>query len=398
MLWKTIAALIFAFAVSGARGQNILCEYEYACYPDGEFSADNVHRIRTFGGDGPSLKEARWHKTEPIIILLGYYCPEQYTTCPIDGDGDLSVWRVFNDEVFETYFEAIEIRGWSIAYNMPIDQLELVKHKIILGTNAGSLYFLDIGNWDIGKWDTDDWERHHRDADIWDADKWELIKEKFSYNIHIAEGSVSELLLHPSDEWLLVAIDHERLFRFDLASHSASEIKLPTGDDLSLDALAFSDDGRLLANGGNGVIQIWDTDSWVAGPPADLGAESLAKLLFTDDDSQLIVLKDATVSRWSLSGKTLNLLRELQSHPNKRPCHITDGDISPDGSLLMTVDDCGQIRAWDLTADAEIFIPQLDYSNENNPGTVTQFSPDGRFLAKGGKKLGWGLFFVYHSA
>ena len=394
MLWKTIAALIFVFAVSGARGQNILCEY--FCIPDGEFSADSVHRIRALGGNPPSLKEAKWHKTEPVIILLGYYCFEHYTSCPIDGDGDLTVWRVFNDDVFqEGYFESMESRGMDIAVNMPIDQLELVNHIIILGTNAGSLYFLDIGNWDIGNWDTDDWERHTRDDDIWDAGKWERIRENFSYNIHIAEGSVSELLLHPSEEWLLVTIDHKRLFRFEFAMRAVTEIKLQTGDDLSLGALAFSDDGRLLATAGNGVIQIWDTDSWVAGPSADLGAESPAELLFTDDDSQLIILADATVSRWSLSDKTLNLLQELQSHPDKLPCRITDGDISPDGSLLMTIDECGQNRAWDLTADTEIFIPQLDYTNEDDPGTVTQFSPDGRFLVIGGKRLGWGLFFVY---
>jgi len=393
MLWKTIVALIFAFAVSDAHGQNILCQD--ACTLHGEFSADNVHRIRTFGGDVPSLKEARWHKTEPIIILLGYYCLEHlYPPCPIDGDGDLSVSRVFHADVVDVrYFQPIEIRGKYIAVNMPVDQLELVNHKIILGTNAGSLYFLDIGNWD-----TDEWERYARDDDIWDSGKWEQVKEKFSYDIHIAEGNVSELLLHPSEEWLLVAIDHERLFRFDLASHSVSEIDLQTDDDLMLDALAFSDGGRLLATAGNGVIQIWDTVSWTPEASADLGAESLAELLFTDDDSQLIVLEDATVSRWSLSGKTLNLLRELQSHPDKSPCRITDGDISPDRSLLMTVDECDQTRAWDLNADREIFIPQLDYRDEDNQGTVMQFSPDGRFLVEGSKTLGWGLYFVYHSA
>ena len=46
----------------------------------------------------------------------------------------------------------------------------------------------------------------------------------------------------------------------------------------------------------------------------------------------------------------------------------------------MTGDDCGQARAWDLTVDQEMFIPQLDFSSDDYPDEVIQFSPDGRYL------------------
>ena len=45
-------------------------------------------------------------------------------------------------------------------------------------------------------------------------------------NCFVSDGEVSELLLHPSNEWLLIAIDNAELFRFDLESQSVTEIQL----------------------------------------------------------------------------------------------------------------------------------------------------------------------------
>ena len=124
-----------------------------------------------------------------------------------------------------------------------------------------------------------------------------------------------------------------------------------------------------------------------------MSAESIKDLIFTEDDSQLIVLADASVGRWSLAEERLSFVRELEGHPDKRLCHFSDGDISPEGRLLMTTDSCMQLRAWDLAADAEIYIPQLDFSDDERPGIAVAFSPDHRFLAFVTDAY-WGLLIV----
>ena len=344
MFRKVVAIWVLVVAATGAYSQD---PRESSCKPTSAFSVDTVHRICSIGTDGFTAAELKWHKTEPYFVELSYR--HQSREVAIVG------WRFFDER---------DVRGWRLSeYSPAFVQLEIAQDMVIAGTRTGSL------------------------------NVWNLMQETFLYEVQIADGLVSELLAHPSEEWLLVAIDNERLFRFDLASRSVAEIDLHAGGDPALDALAFSNDGRLLASAGNGVIQIWETGSWAAAASADIGAVSLGAVHFVAGDSQLIVLADAIVSRWSLTGKDLTLLRRLKRHPDKRSCPITVGDISPDETLLMTVDSCVQRRAWDLIADREIYVP-LVYSNDAFQGTVSQFSPDGRYFISGGDYLYWGIWAV----
>ena len=236
--------------------------------------------------------------------------------------------------------------------NGPFTQLEVISDAIIIGTDGGRLLF------------------------------WDIKQGEFIYDLHLSYGEVSELLLHPSDEWLFAVIDDSWLFQFDLESQSAAEIHLQGTEELKIDALAFSSDGQLLAIGGNETFRIWDWSSWVQWEPQRFSAESVNDLLFTKDGTHLIVVADTFVSRWSLANNHLTFVREFKRHPSKRICLFVDGDISPDGTLLMTTDSCSQLRAWDLTTDAEIFIPGLDRSDDRNPGTAVVFSPDGLLLSE----------------
>ena len=258
MIRKMIAIWILVFAVAGAYSQE--SRYVSQCTAKSAFSVDTVHRISSLGTDGFLAVEAKWHKTEPYFAVSDYNHRSQEVS--------IEVWRIFGE---------CNHRGWHLLseYSPDFVQLEIAQDMVIAGMRTGGLSV------------------------------WDLMQETFHYEVQIAEGLVSELLAHPNEEWLLVAIDNKRLFRFEFASQTASQIKLQTVGFPALGALAFSDDGRLLASGGNGVIQIWDTDSWEAVAATDLGAESPAELLFVADDSQLIVLADAAVSRWSLSGEGL---------------------------------------------------------------------------------------------
>ena len=361
MFKTTIVVLVLIFAASIMYAQIPMCldgssfdrssfsDWLYSSSP--AFSADNVHRACATGANPSPVIEARWHKTIPILVMMSR-----------------------TDDTEENplipYFGVMDMReniGRFSAIDRTFAQLEITLDKIVIGTTNGSLKV------------------------------WDLWQEEFLYEHPVSYEEVTELLLHPIGEWLLVVIDHKKPFRFDLESRAVTEIHLQGNEDHALNALAFSSDGLLLAAAGKGSIGIWDTDSWEAWEPHPLSAEWVGELHFTDDDSQLIVLADASVSRWSLSGKNIKMVRELVSLLPKRQCLNLGGDISPDGTLLMTTDDCGRLRAWDLTIDTEIFVPQMSYLAGHPGGMPTKFSSDGRFLLDRSDTHSWTWYIIAQS-
>lgn len=349
MIANSLAILALVFVANVAVAQDIVCFPD--CKAGSAFSADNVHLIRSLGAEPPwDIVGFRWHKTEPILFMLSNW----RATDEADTPGtDLEMWQYGDRGYYGRHF----------LIRQPFTELEVTSDTVIGGTDNGSLLF------------------------------WDIKKEEILHEFPVSDGEVTELLLHPSNEWLLIAIDNVQPFQFDLESQSVAKIQLTGAEEVALHALSFSNDGQLLAGGGQGAIRIWDTRSWEEWEPQRLPAGSVEDLLFTIDDSHLIVMADASVSRWSLADEQLAFVRELEAYPDKRRCHFSDGDISPDGSLLMTTDSCMQLRAWDLAANEEIYIPQLDFSNDRRPGIAVVFSPDGHFLAFVTKAF-WGLLVV----
>ena len=210
----------------------------------------------------------------------------------------LMFWR-FEDYSSGTETEE-EVR---LAESETFSQLASTPGMIVVGTDTGSLMY------------------------------WGLADGEFLYELPVTDGPITEVSLHPSKSWLAVVRNRSELFQVDLELKSVAEIQLEGSDTQALESLAFSSDGRLFAAAGQGAIRVWNSESWDAWEPHLFSAASIDKLLFIEDDSQLIVLADASVSRWSLDDGRLNLVRELESHPSKRPCHLKDGDVSSDGRL-----------------------------------------------------------------
>lgn len=354
-LLALVAHTVFANDVDPpCRQPEFPCDFRYCdCTADLPFSADNVHLVSSFAAaEGPGKIEFQWHEAEPIVFMLSH----QYAANGEASPGrDLVVW-----EYGKTDYKSV-----TTLVHSPFTQLELTSDVVIGGTSTGSLLFWDIEN------------------------------EEFVDEVSVSDGEVSELLLHPSNEWLLAVIDEADLFTVDLESRSVSRIQLSGFDASALHTLSFSSDGRLLAVGANKMISIWDSQSWKQYDAIGLFNEPIADLLFTKDDSQLIALAGKSISRWNFADQQLSFGSLLKALPERKLCHLTHGDISPDDSLLMTTDDCLQLRAWDLTADTEISVAQLDYFEDSEKrwtDTSVEFSPDGLYLAEAGR--GWALLFM----
>ncbi len=349
MLSKTVFTLAFLLVCSTslAHGTDRYCRSWQPgtnCLPGAAFSVDNVHQIHeTTASEGPPFYDASWHEREPILAYVaGCFCSsdEKYLL--------FTRWRD-SDYALANTASLLSMADPERSYTRVL----IVSDMIIAGTMSGHLQF------------------------------WDLMEEKLLFEQAVGNGEVTAILLHPTGGWLVVAIANTYLYRVDLDMQTVTEVNLLGNEDQVLEAMAFSDEGHLLAAAGGGTVAIWESGSWAAWEPQPIPSGMVGLLRFTDNDRSLLVSSGGTVDRWSLSDRSLSYGQQLQPYAGRRECAITVGDISVDGSLLTTGDVCGQYRAWDLAADAEMYIPQLHERFEGFPVEVLEFRPDGRVLFMG---------------
>lgn len=356
MLKKLFALFAFAFAVNLAYAQDGPCHWEFVphCVARLAFSIENIHQIRFRAAqEALYVLEATWHESEPIFVGLAKW-PDQTIK-------RLVYW------LFDDYASGAEtISQVNLAKGENFAQLAVTRDAIIVGTDTGSILH------------------------------WDLAKGEFLFELTVSDDPITEILLHPSKSWLAVVSDRSELFQVDLELKAAAKIYLEGSNPQALEALAFSNDGHLFAAAGQGAIRTWNAVSWDAWEAQPVSASSIGKLLFTEENSQLIVLADTSVSRWSLDDGRIDFVQVFDPHPDKRPCHLTDGDISLDESLLMTTDDCDQQRAWDMEMNREVIpLAWESFTAQGYLGTVMEFSPDGRYLISARSDLGiLGIDFV----
>ena len=345
-----VVAVVVIIAGNRSHSHDPLCK-SWPPTPQ-TITVENVREICALGANPGRIIEARWHKTKPILVqlvLTSKRAAEASTPA-------ISVWDVERNITID---EGEDLIGRNFT------QLELTSSSIIVGTNAGSIK------------------------------SWELMHQELQYELSITDGEVTELLLYPTDEWLLVVIDYSRLFKVDTKYQTVTEIHLQDNMDFSFQSVAFSNDGRLLAVAGAGAMGIWDTTDWVARDKVSLSSDVPVSLHFTKSNSDLVLLAGKSVSHWSFAGDNLEFVQTLKRHEHLPQCMFLGGDMNPDGNLLMTTDKCGQLRAWHLELNYEIGIREMmRHVAEEHIGVPTRFSPDGRFLVERVDDWGFALLIV----
>lgn len=174
--------------------------------------------------------------------------------------------------------------------------------------------------------------------------------------------------------------------------------------------LAFSPDGGLLASGGSErTIKVWDVQS-----PGNRQPAPTAVRYFEEHDMRehrLKVIVDDVVSSMAFSpdGKTL-----VSARAGKVPASLWDvatqtkitqlidyGDekgfpsivaFSPDGAIIVTAGDSGQIRLWDAQTQRQIGMLKTDAGGVSSmafhPNGKTLASLNSRYIARNAYKTG----------
>ncbi len=187
-------------------------------------------------------------------------------------------------------------------------------------------------------------------------------------------GYTATLAVSPNGKWLASGGSDNELQIWNV--DTGKRVALLTGHDAPVTALAFSENGDLLASGDDvGHCSLWERDpqsgSWTLSHNLLGHSRSIVALEFTQGDQLLVSASgDNTCGVWNVAtGK------ELRDRVLKHPTWITAMDVSEDGSQVLTSCDDGKVRLWSLNDSEQLatFAP----AGEDVIYTAVDISPDG---------------------
>jgi WD40 repeat protein len=178
-------------------------------------------------------------------------------------------------------------------------------------------------------------------------------------------GSVNSVAFSP-DGRLLASGGRDSVILWDTTSGE----KMKSLGSNAVNSVAFSPDGRLLASGGRDSIILWDTATWEKMKEFQGHTRPVKSIKF-DPASKLLASgsNDRTIAIWdTISGKKLHT---LDTHSR----FVQSIDISPDGRLLASVGNNPNIVLWDMVSGLILKrIPTL----ERSVALSVKFSLDGK--------------------
>jgi WD40 repeat protein len=153
----------------------------------------------------------------------------------------------------------------------------------------------------------------------------------------------------------------------------------------TVEAVAFSPDGKLLATGGgDGVIRLFDTATGRQLRPPD-GHQALVSALAITPDGKILITgaHDRSIRMWALpTGEPIRTLTWERGKEwfNTQAC-VATLSVSEDGKKLASCDGDGPVRVWEIGNGKQI---RTIEPSPVQPSASTAFFRDGGSLLLGG--------------
>ena len=164
-----------------------------------------------------------------------------------------------------------------------------------------------------------------------------------------------------------------------------------TADSQSVNAVAFSPDGKTLATGSDdGTARLWDMSAHrQVGAPMTADNQSMNAVAF----GSVTLFGSVNAVAFSPDGKTLatgsqdgtarlwdvNTHRQVGAPLTADSQSVNAVAFSPDGKTLATGSDDGAARLWDVNTHRQVGAPMT--AANRSPVVAVAFSPDGKRLA-----------------
>jgi RNA polymerase sigma factor (sigma-70 family) len=233
---------------------------------------------------------------------------------------------------------------------------------LVAGDDSGSVFVWDVGGKLQRSWKTQQWAQRVRGLAV--APDGRTVATTLGGKVHLWEvgsgreirrfepgGRVERLAFAP-DGLLAVGGSGPDAFGFaqlwDPATGKEGQRWYAAG--FGIGALAFSNDGRMLATAGNDCrIRLWETNSDKELKPAD-GDASRALTAAYSPDGRFVATggMDGAVRLWEAA--TGRLLHRCGPHLG----WVNRVAFTPDGRRLLSVGSDGTIRVWDTTTGKEL--------------------------------------------
>jgi uncharacterized repeat protein (TIGR01451 family) len=188
-------------------------------------------------------------------------------------------------------------------------------------------------------------------------------------------GSLNALAYSPAGNLIATAGSDSLVSVWDTGAGSVvAQFNVSASNPIS--GLAYSPDGTKLAAGLDNKVQIWDTTSYGSAATLNGHAASVTAVAFSPDGTLLATASTApeqVVKLWST--QTWTLVRTLMGASGG----LRSVQFSPDGTTVVAAGDDGAARAWKVSTGTK----SSSYI-ATGPGSMRiQYSPDGTKLAAG---------------
>ena len=198
----------------------------------------------------------------------------------------------------------------------------------------------------------------------------------------LGKGGINIIRFSPDGTRLAVGTD-VGVWLYDVSD--GKETALYTERAGQVNALVFSQDGKMLASGGlnNSIIQLWDVNTNTKHAITGLSLNAVEAIAFLQDSTTLVSLNRDEIAHWDVKTSS----KVSKSRGISRYESVV---FSQDGSNFAIGTDEGRIRLWDATTGRQqrslkghAIVSLLKKGNTDVEVWALAFSPDGKMLASG---------------